>query len=76
MARKPDRQLAGCWAGRGATEQVTYRDANGKTRDGAHEARIQGPSCWLGSDTSKFRTLDKERAGTRLVRSSGLRLGE
>lgn len=44
-------QLEGCWAGRGATEQVTCRDANGKTRDSAKEAKIQGPGCCLGSDT-------------------------
>lgn len=44
-------QLAGCGAGRGATEQMTCRDVNGETRDSAHEAKSRGPGCWLGSDT-------------------------
>lgn len=69
----PARQQAGPWAGSGAMEQVTYSDVNGKTRHGTHEAGTQGPSCYLGSDALEFRIPETEIAGTRQVRSYGLR---
>lgn len=60
----PTTNQAGAWAGGGATEQVTYSDANGKARDNTYEARIQDPSCWLGSDALEFRTLKPDIVGT------------
>lgn len=43
----------------------------GEPEGGTREARVQGPSCWWGSDALEFRTLEPEEAEMRLVRSYG-----